>query len=733
MTCPSLRRFKGMSTGATFGVGMLKRIPVLLGLSGLLAGGIATAEVVLDTVNQRIKAPAAPEDQVARGSKLYVKQCASCHGPSLNDGEFGPTLKGARFLQAWGDKKSSDFTIYVARTMPVTAPGSLSSAQVADVLAYIYQQNHAATSASPDGGRNEDAAQANAATGGADLASAAGIDSAVELPPPPVVRPSPFDRYTPVRQADLDAPKSQDWLTWRRSSDDQGHSPLKQITPSNVRKLTVKWSWALPNGPNESTPLVHDGVLFAYGFGDVVQAIDAETGDFLWEYAPHSTSGILPGYRKGIALYQDKVITTTSDLHVVALNARTGQVEWDVPLVNSDDGYTLTGGPLIADDKVIIGTGGRVAGGNYIIGLDAATGKETWRFATVQRPDAASLDSWNNLPLEKRSGGAVWTPGSFDARSGLVFFGPSGSYDTAPLRNAVGGPGSNDALYTDATVALDPKTGKLVWHYQHMPNDQWDLDWAFERMVFNAGNGAKADRLVITAGKGAVHDVLDAATGKYRYSFDLGLQDLIIAIDPVTGAKTIDRSRAPGDGTIKSTCPHSNGGKNWLPSAMDPDASRLFVVLNETCMDMVPIEAGQSSLLSTNVRMTLKPRAGSDGRYGRLEAVDLKTRKPVWSARRRAFGTTGALSTAGGVIFAGYMDRSFLAYDAANGRELWNMRLNDVPNSNPISYAVNGKQYVAIVVGGGGPMIGLFAGLVPEIKNPKNRTSTLWVFEVPDK
>jgi alcohol dehydrogenase (cytochrome c) len=299
-----------------------------------------------------------------------------------------------------------------------------------------------------------------------------------------------------------------------------------------------------------------------------------------------------------------------------------------------------------------------------------------------------------------------------------------------PLRGPPKQSRRNDALYTNNTLALDPDTGVLRWRFSHLPNDQWDLDWAFERQIFDLRVGARVKRVVATAGKPAVYDVLEADTGKYLFSADLGLQDLISHIDPVTGAKTVDRRREPGDGTVKPVCPHDIGGKNWLPSAYSPQNSFLYVSLNETCMDFTPIAEGETSLMSSRVRMNIRPRPGSDGLYGRLEALNLLTHQPAWVQRRRAPITTGVLNTGGGLVFAGYLDRAFIAYDSLSGQELWKTRLNDVPNSNAITYMVNGVQYVAVIAANGGPMPGLLSSLVPEIKNASNRTGTLWVFKV---
>ena len=199
----------------------------------------------------------------------------------------------------------------------------------------------------------------------------------------------------------------------------------------------------------------------------------------------------------------------------------------------------------------------RGKGGAYIAGLDSETGKEAWRFYTIARPDEPGGNSWNGLPLEQRSGGSVWTAGSYDPDLNLVFFGPAPTYDTGPLRNSVGRPGvTNDALYTNATVAIDPDTGKIVWYYQHVPNDQWDLDWSFERQIVSLrGATGQQKKFVVTSGKPGVYDALEADTGKYVFSFDMGLQNFITSIDPITGRKTIDPKLIPGTGQPMSCAP----------------------------------------------------------------------------------------------------------------------------------------------------------------------------------
>lgn len=543
----------------------------------------------------------------------------------------------------------------------------------------------------------------------------------------------PLLHFTPVTDETLRDPQPGDWLTWRRTYDDTGFSPLKQINRSNVGTLHVAWAFSLPNGPNEGTPLVHDGVLFLQSYGDRVQAFDAATGDILWQYARELPQGITIGVKRNISIYGNLVLLATSDSHLVALNVKNGHIVWDHEVADYKE-FRMTGGPLVVKGKVIIGTVGRAPGGDYIAAFDTETGNEAWRFYTIARPGEPGGDSWNGLPLEKRNGASVWTAGSYDSALNLVFFGPGQTYDTGPLLHPVHQPGiTTESLYTDTTLALNPDTGKLAWFFQHVPNDQWDLDWAFEREVIKVPVGGVEKKLVVTGGKVAIFDALDAETGKYAFSIDLGLQNVFTAIDPKTGAKAVNPEVVPGDGKPHTVCPHAGGARNWLATSYNAETGNLYVPLVENCMDLIPSREGDRTNLSTGVHWALRPRPGSDGKYGRVEAINLKTRKVVWTDRQRAPITTAMLATAGGIVFGGSFDRWIRAYDDSNGNVLWETRLNDVPNSCPITYSVNGKQYVAVVVGNGASLASTWPVLVPEIHNPPDRSSTLWVFELPEK
>jgi alcohol dehydrogenase (cytochrome c) len=547
--------------------------------------------------------------------------------------------------------------------------------------------------------------------------------------------PNRLARSSPVTDEMLASPSPNDWLSWRGTHDGLGFSPLTAIDKANVGTLRLQWSLSLPAGPNTATPLVHDGVIYVHSFGDHVQALDAATGDELWHYARELPSTFRPTVKRNMALYGDKLYVGTSDVHVVALDVQTGTVVWDAAIAEEGSGFGLTGGPLVARGKVMQGVNGQAPGGAYIVALDAESGEEAWRFYSIARPGEAGGDSWNGLPLEKRTGGSVWTAGSYDAERNLAFFGPAPTYDTGPLRDPVAERDvTNDALYTNATIALDPDTGRLVWHFQHVPNDQWDFDWAFERQIVTLPIDGRSRRVVLTAGKEAIYDGLDLDDGgRYLFSIDLGLQNFITAIDPRTGAKTIDPKLVPSREEAIVVCPHAGGAKSWVPGAINPSTRVLFVPLVESCMDLTPVPLEQRGSLTTGVRWTIRPRLDSDGRYGRIQAIDLTTRETLWTERQRAPQTTGVLATAGGLVFAGSLDRVLTAYDDATGAALWQAKLNDVPSSAPISYAVDGKQYVAMTVGHGSAHALTFPMLTPEIDLPVVRSATIWVFALPSR
>jgi len=670
--------------------------------------------------------------QAAAGKTVYAAQCGNCHGKNLSGSEVATPLNGNAFSLNWGGKPAGALFTFIHTRMPPAAIGSLSPDATAGLVAYLLQMN---------GAKAADAPLAADAT----VLAALRIQRNPVAPPPPmmplsplsppvpkVFLPNPLDRFTPVSEAMLRSPAPGDWLLWRRTYSDLGFSPLTQITRRNVADLRVSWAWTLPTGRNETTPLEHDGVLFVASWGDNIQAINAATGDLLWQYKRVMPSDARLSVRRNIAIYEDKLFVPTSDDHVVALDVRSGAVVWDVPVADYHVGWQTTGGPLIAKGKVLQGIVGQAPGGGAIVALDAQTGKEAWRFHTIARPGEFGGDSWNGLPVEKRSGASVWTAGSYDPVLNLAYFGVGQTYDTGPLLHSINKPGiTTDSLYTDSTLAINPDTGKLAWHFQHVRNDQWDLDWAFEQQVIDLPVGGAIRKLIVTSGKMGIIEAMDAATGQYQFSKDLGIQNVISAIDPKTGEKSINPEVVVGDGKPHTICPHPGGGRNWNATAYNPMTHVMYNTVVESCMDLLPVGPGERGNLSSGYNWSIRPRPDTDGKYGRIEALNLATRKVLWTDRQRAPGTTCMLATAGGVVFSGSLDRVLHAYDDTTGKQLWQVRMNDVPSSCPISYSVKGRQYIAVVVGNGGNESQTFPAIVPEIQNPQEHASSIWVFELP--
>ena len=627
-----------------------------LALSGLLAGSAVAQE----------RAPVA-----ATGAAIFEARCKICHETPVARAPSREQLRG------FGNQE-----IVEALSSGIMKPMALglSSADMVAVASFI--------------------------TGRAPQVQAAQFPAA---PAPASMTPSPaaaaqLARVRPVSGAMLQAPAGGDWLQWGRTYDGQNFSPLTYINRATVKALGPAWRAALPSGPSMPTPLVHDGVMFLQTSPDLVLALDATSGAVLWRraYKPSVPSN----QKMGLSLSGGRVFVPTSDLHVIALDARTGEQVWDheIPIeapARERKAFVLRSAPLVVGDKLIQGvTASGAPGGGFIVGMDMATGRELWRFHTIPRPGEPGGDSWNGLPLEKRSGASVWDQGTYDKALNLAYFGVGQTYDTGPLLKPSGVPGTTqDALYTDSTLALNPDTGKLVWHYQHLPNDQWDLDWVFERTLATLTVDGRPRRVVMTIGKMGILDALDARTGAYLFSIDPHTQNVIAAIDPKTGAKTIDPARVPDITRTTLICPGPSGARSWPATSLSPAAGRLFVPLTQWCVNFGPPSGYQ--LLSSGVGLSNAdhPEAAKSGMMGRLQAMDLTGRKLAWRHDLPAPLSTSALATAGGLVFAGDLDPTLKAFDDRDGKLLWTAPLENYPSSSVISYAVGGTQYVAVVVG----------------------------------
>jgi alcohol dehydrogenase (cytochrome c) len=689
-----------------------RRWPLLLSAAGLAAiGGVALAQGGASA--QSVEA-------------LYTQHCAMCHGANL-EGQLGPTLNDVAFKQKWGGKAQA-LADYIRTSMPPGNAGALTAQEYAAVTRMILAKNGIEGSVASEAG---EAAPARAAARPAqEEPGVGGISTRLyPLPPGPKI-PDRFANFKPVTEAELDNPAPGDWPAWRRSHRGLGYSPLKQIDTSNVGRLTIAWAQALPPGVNMNEPLVRDGVLYVFGYGDNVFAFDAASGRQLWRYQRKVPQGTGLNSRKTIALYGDKLYTATSDNHMLALDARTGEVVWDVALTDRP-GMRIPGGPLAADGVIMQGFANNTAGGGLIVAVDAETGAKLWEFDTVAKPGKLGGDTWNGEPGDQRKGGSVWTSGSYDAINKLALWGVGNTYDTGPLRDLKPGM-NNDALFTETTLAFEPRTGKLVWYYQHNRNDQYDLDWVFDRVIGTLDVNGQSRRVVITGGKSGLFDAVDAKSGKYVKTVDMGLQDYIDRIDPVTGDKHVKPEKIPGrDKGPVYMCPHGGGGRNWNPTSYVEATQTLFIAARDVCTDLTPAKG--PGFLSTGVNAVYAPQPDGDSNYGVLQAIDMRTGKRLWETRRRQTPDMGVLTTAGGLLFTGWMDRQFVAYDQATGKELWSTGVTGVPNASAITYTVEGKQYVAMVTGVGNPLSFGIPDVIPETQLPSVNSSSVYVFALPDR
>jgi PQQ-dependent dehydrogenase (methanol/ethanol family) len=536
----------------------------------------------------------------------------------------------------------------------------------------------------------------------------------------------------PVTEAMLENPDANEWLNWRRTLDGWGYSPLNQINKNNVNQLQLVWSWGLAAGQSQPTPLVHDGMMFVPSPGGGVQAIDAVNGDPLWEFKPPSPEG--GGARRdtptrNLAIFGDKIFVATGTVHLIALNAQTGKVVWDHPVADPKLGYNYTSGPIIAKGVLVQGITGCERYKEdicFITGHDPETGRELWRTSTVARPGEPGGETWEELPLRFRAGGDAWIPGSYDPKTGLIYWGTAQAKPWAQFARGTKG----DALYTNSTLALDPSTGKIQWYYQHLPGETHDMDETFERVLVDL-NGRSS---VFTMGKLAILWEIDRKTGKFVAAHDLGYQN-ILDVDQKTGKVTYRPNMIPVQGKELMFCPDSSGFKSLRAMAYHPDTKAFYIPLNLACErgtfnDVQKVLGGGGT---GAVRRLNIPHPESPEALGEFLAMDAATGKVLWRHRTRTPPNTGALTTGGGLVFEGNWNRYLYAYDAVTGKILYQTRLPTSIQGYPITYSVNGKQYVAVPVGTGGGAWqgGIIDDVFPDEKNFPGLNS-IFVFALPD-
>ena len=506
----------------------------------------------------------------------------------------------------------------------------------------------------------------------------------------------------PVTDAMLQNPDPADWLNWRRTLDGWGYSPLDQIDRNNVHRLQLVWGWQMNTGTNQPTPLVHDGVMYLANPGNVVQALDAVTGDRLWEYRrdlDDVVESVLAPRSRSIAIYGDKVYLNTADAHIVALDRVTGEVAWDHEVADNALGYRYTSGPIVANGKVVAGMTGCERFKEdvcFISAHDAETGEELWRTSTIARPGDPGGDSWGDLPLLYRAGADSWIPGSYDPETNLTYWSTSQAKPWASVTRGTDG----DALYSNSVLALDADTGELSWYYQFTPGETHDLDDVFESVLIDH----RGRRSLFKMGKLGILWELDRDTGRFVAAHDLGYQD-VLDIDQRTGAVTYKPEMIPEAGVEIAFCPDFGGIRNWRASAYHPETRALYIPIHPTCVSGVFTEIqripggryyANTGWLSRG--STVHP--DSEPHRGHLIAMDIDTGDILWRHSMLTRPGAAALTTGGGLVVSADTDRNLFIHDVTNGDVLFHVRLPGSAQGFPITYAVDDRQYLAVPVGG---------------------------------
>ncbi len=562
--------------------------------------------------------------------------------------------------------------------------------------------------------------------------------------------------FVPATEEILNDPSPNDWLMMRGNYGKWGFSSLDQINRETVSGMTLVWARAMTVGVNQVEPLIYNGVMYLANFGNTIQAIDAASGDLIWEYKREQLTvnyaeGPLRSSRgqrhRSIALWEDKIITVTQENAVLALDARTGQAVWETN--RGGDGHVAAPtGPIVVGGMVITGGSCQTAPfGCYVTGHDVNSGEEIWRNEIIPRPGEPGDETWGGVPFESRWCTGVWGQLTYDPELDLLFYGSTGICPASETQR--GNPGATLAG-TNTRYAVRPETGEIVWSRQLLPQDSWDSECTFEMMVVDTPihpdpnaqammainpNAASDSRRVLTGMpcKNPVFWTLDAATGEFLYARATWDQAQNIYTDILDDGTPVMNE----DVMLKVVgqeyfyCTSFGGGRDWPSGAYDPTRNVHFQQTLDQCTYLTARadrEATPEYSYNTNNRPVINPAKDND-LVSRITAVDVETGDTKWIWEGRAVNYIPTLATAGGLLFNGTHDRYFNAHDADTGEIVWRTRLNASISGGIATYAVGGRQFIAVVAGtpGGNPVY----NLVPEADFVSG-SNTVFVFALPE-
>jgi len=588
------------------------------------------------------------------------------------------------------------------------------------------------------------------------------IASAAFLIASEAVAQGPMDKFVPVTQEYLNNPDPADWPMLGGNMAHWNYSSLDQITRENIGSLQLVWARQMPTtgGRAATSPLISRGIMYLISPNDAIVAVDAVTGSRIWEYRRElPKTGEEPGLirhnysgpKRGLALYGDKIFTVASDNAVIALDARTGKIAWEV--FRGGDGYVAnTSGPIIANGILIAGGSCQNAPfGCYVTGHDIKTGKELWRNEVIPHPGKAGDETWGGTTFESRWCTGVWGQIVYDPVLNLVQYGSTGICPASDYQRGVAGKNATLAG-TNTRWAVRPETGEIVWRRQLLPQDNWDQECTFEMMLVDtpmhpnpnaeamlaANPKIATDKVRALIGmpcKNPVFWSLDAKTGEFFYARETfrGAQNLYDKIDPVTGLATMNQALVydrPGK-KITYCSSHSGGRDGHVAPAYDPKRNIMIQATGNICTTGNARDNRRPTPAFTyNVdeRQVQNPNVApmEDGQYpvGRITAVDVATGNTVWQYLQRPYNYSAVLATAGGLVFNGDAARYFFALDVDTGKKVWEVRLGSMCCGYPVSYSVDGRQFIAVVAGYGRN------SLTPEIDSVAGQ-NMIYVFALP--